>query len=70
MNDDTLAKFFYEQCAGVTSGHMAPIPNNPVLFGLLSAATGTRDNNYAASQTEFAELLREIADWLDGGGHA
>lgn len=70
MKDDTLAKFFYEQCAGVTNGHMSPIPNHPVLFGLLRAATGTRDHCYAASQTEFAELLREIADWLDGGGHA
>ena len=68
--EDALAKFFYEQCAGVTNGQMALIPNNPVLFGLLSAVTGTKDNCYAASQTDFAKFLRETADWLDGGGHA
>lgn len=65
MKDNTLAAFFYEQCAGVTRGHMAPIPNNPMLFGLVQAATGTRDDSYAASQTDFVKLLREIADQLD-----
>ena len=65
MNEKTLAKFFYEQCAGTHSGHMANIANNPVLFGLISAATGTNDNFYAASQTSFAQLLREMADQLD-----
>ena len=68
--EDALAEFFYEQCAGTTSGHMALIPNNPVIFGLVRAVTGTSDNCHAASQTEFAELLRDMADFLDGGGHA
>ena len=59
-----LAKFFYEQCAGSYSGHMANIPNNPVLFGLTKAYSGGSDNLYAATQTEFAEMLREVADEL------
>jgi len=29
------AKFFMDQCVGTYSGHMAAIPNNPVLYGLL-----------------------------------
>jgi len=65
MDEKTLAKFFYEQCVGTHSGHMANIANNPVLFGLISAATGTNDNCHAASQTKFAKLLREMADQLD-----
>ena len=65
MNEKTLAKFFYEQCAGTHSGHMANIANNPVLFGLIRAASGRNDNCYAATQTEFAKMLREMADQLD-----
>lgn len=66
MNEKTLAKYFYEQCTGTYSGHMARIANNPVLFGLFSAATGRNDSAYAATQTEFAKILRDIADQLEG----
>ena len=67
MNEKALAKFFYEQCAGTYSGHMSHIANNPVLFGLISASTGTKDQDqcYAATQAAFAKLLREMADQLD-----
>lgn len=65
MNEKTLAKYFYEQCAGTHSGHMANIANNPVLFGLISAATGRNDNCYAATKNEFAKLLRDIAYQLE-----
>ena len=65
MNEKALAKFFYEQCAGTYSGHMSHIANNPVLFGLISASTGTKDQYYAATQAAFAKLLREMADQLD-----
>jgi hypothetical protein len=65
MNEKALAKFFYEQCAGTYSGHMSHIANNPVLFGLISASTGTKDQCYAATQAAFAKLLREMADQLD-----
>lgn len=34
---EETAKFFVDQCIGTHSGHMAAIPNNPVLFGLLKA---------------------------------
>jgi hypothetical protein len=61
----TLAKFFYEQCAGTTSGHMAMIPNNPTMFALVKAHSGRDDNHYAATQTEFSEMLRQMADALD-----
>jgi hypothetical protein len=60
-----MADFFYEQCAGTLSGHMAPVPNNPVLFGLMSVWLGTNDNRHAATKAEFAELIRKIADELD-----
>ena len=67
MSNETLAKFFYDQLAGTTSGHMAAIPNNPVMWGLLQAQSGSRDNLYAITKADFAEFLRGIADSLDGG---
>lgn len=66
MNNKTLAKFFYEQCAGTTSGHMAMVPNNPTLFALISATGDLSDSCYATTQTEFASFLREMAEALDG----
>ena len=62
--DKTTAKFFYEQCAGTSAGHMAMIPNNPVLFGLIKAHTGKNDQYYAATQTEFAAMLIDMAKLL------
>jgi hypothetical protein len=60
-----MAEFFYEQCAGTTSGHMAAIPNNPVLFGLVSACAGKSGSTHACSRPEFAALLREAAAYLE-----
>lgn len=60
-----MAKLFYEQCAGTTTGQMALVPNNPVLFGLVGAHSEKIDNCYSATQTEFAVFLRGVADALD-----
>lgn len=65
MNNKTLARFFYEQCAGSTTGHMAMVPNNPVIFGLIKACSNHSDNSYAATEMDFAEILRGMADSLD-----
>lgn len=65
MKKNAFAELFYEQCAGVTSGHMAHIPNNPVLFSMLSAATGSSATTYACSKVEFSEFLRCAADMLE-----
>lgn len=61
-----MAKFFYEQCAGSYTGHMANVPNNPTLFGIMKAHTETMDNCYAMTQTEFANFLNAVADNLRG----
>lgn len=55
-----VANFFMEQCIGEHNGHMAAIPNNPVLMGLLNA-------HDACQQDKFAAFLREVADKLDRG---
>lgn len=53
-----MALFFYDQCAGTTNGHMASIPNSPVLFGVLKAHTGSKGDGYeAATLAEFADFL-------------
>jgi len=62
----TMALFFYEQCAGTSTGHMAMIPNSPVLFSLIKSRFLRNDNTLACSRTEFAKMLREIADDLEG----
>jgi hypothetical protein len=66
MSNKILANFFYEQCAGASSGHMAMIPNNAVLFGLVRAYSRSSNNTHAASKAQFSEMLREIANDLDG----
>ena len=65
-----MSELFYEQCAGTTSGHMAMIPNSPILFGITAAQCGNPVGHNAASKEDFAAFLRDAADWLDGGGHA
>ena len=66
MKSEAMAELFYDQCAGSTSGHMANVPNNPVLFSLVScAADGKPDNCRAASKKNFALMLREMADHLE-----
>ena len=57
-SDKALASYFYEQCAGTYTGHMANVPNNPVLNGLVRACG-------AESKKDFADLLRRFADALD-----
>jgi len=59
-----LAFFFYEQCAGATSGHMSMVPNNPVLFSLIKTFTSSNNAHYAADKAEFARILHAIADDL------
>ena len=54
-----VAAFFSEQCYGTHNGHMAEIPNNPVISGLLMAH-GVDRNEY------FIEFLRKAADALEG----
>lgn len=66
MRKDAIADLFYEQCAGTFSGHMANVPNNPVIFSLVWSATeSTGIGGRAATKEEFAVFLREIADMLD-----
>ena len=67
-----LAEFFYEQCVGTQPGHMALLPNNPILFSLLenvaNANTGgvtMSRNHHAMTKPEFAIFLRNVADTLD-----
>jgi len=54
---EPVAQFFYQQCAGETNGHMASIPNNPVIYGLIQA-------HKAMSPDDFARFLRQVADCL------
>mgnify|MGYP006073817025 CR=1 FL=1 len=65
MNSNTLALFFYAQCAGSTPGHISFVPNNPVLYSLILAASGGGTTQYAATIPQFANMLREIAEELD-----
>lgn len=61
-----LAKVFYEMCAGSHSGHMANIPNNPVIYSILRAMSEGRDDQcYAMSLSEFAITLRDMADAIE-----
>lgn len=58
------ANFFYEQCTGASSGHMAMIPNSTILHSLIKAHTGSRCNVNAATKEEFADMLSVIASRL------
>jgi len=63
----TVAEIFYQQCAGTTSGHMANVPNNPVLYSLLSAYLGDSPGSsdcYAINRAAFADMLREMSEAL------
>jgi len=62
VNNPT-ALLFYDQCLGGSNGHMATIPNSPIMESIC-AAHGIK------TQKDFARFLREAADHLDGGGHA
>jgi len=54
-----MAIFFKDQLVGTYSGHMAAIPNNPVLYGLMAAHKADNSNR------DFAEFLRQVADKID-----
>jgi len=54
---EPVAEYFMDQCMGETSGHMALIPNNAVLFGLCKA-------HRINSKENFAAFLRDVANEL------
>lgn len=64
INCKGFAEFFYEQCCGSYSGHMAAIPYNPTLHSFFMAIIGSWKND-KVTQEEFARILRAIADDLD-----
>ena len=52
---EAVAEFFMNQCVGEQNGHMAMIPNHPVLYGLC-AAHGVK------SPKDFAAFLQDIVN--------
>ena len=58
MISESVAVFFFEQCHGERPGHLANLPNNPVLRGLLKA----HDVN---SKKDFVDFLRRVANRLN-----
>jgi hypothetical protein len=54
---EPVAEYFMEQCMGEVNGHMAAIPNNPVLFGLCKA-------HRINSKEHFAAFLIDVANQL------
>lgn len=61
MNDkQKAAEFFYEQCSGGYSGHMAVIPHNPSIHAFVHAFC-----HPVVDRENFAKLMREWADALD-----
>lgn len=55
-----LANVIKEQCIGVTSGHMAHIPNNPILYSIFYAISGKSN----LSTNDFAEILIKTGERL------
>ena len=55
-----IARLFKDQCIGSYSGHMASIPNNPVLQSIFIAISG---DTYKASD-EFADTIILIGEAL------
>lgn len=54
---EPMAAFFMEQCMGSYNGHMAAIPNNPVLDAVCKAHS-------VHNKEQFARFLRQVADQL------
>ncbi len=52
------AFYFKDICIGEYSGHMAMIPNNPIVQGLVKAHEATKSN------ATFADFLRQVADQI------
>ena len=57
---EAVAQYFYEQCCGAYTGHMAHTPNNPVIDGLIKA-------HRCKKPEDFARFLRQVADHLEQG---
>jgi hypothetical protein len=55
--NESIAKLFYDQIMGTYSGHMAHIPNNPVLKSICEASG-------VVGQETFKEFLTEVAEKL------
>lgn len=55
--NESVAKVFYDQCMGDYPGHMANIPNNPVLMSICVASGAT-------NKKTFIEFLKQVADQL------
>lgn len=53
-----IANLFFDQCYGTYSGHMANVPNNPVLMSICSASGVTGQNT-------FKEFLLKVAEELE-----
>ena len=58
-----LAKIIMEQCIGSYSGHMASIPNNPIIYSMFRAVM--TEHNTRNDEKDFAIALRKIADALE-----
>jgi hypothetical protein len=56
---DKVAEFFYQQCTGGYSGHMAEIPHNPQLHAFTNIFCGP-----VVNRTSFATFLEEMAKAL------
>jgi len=57
---EAVAEFFMDQCMGETSGHMSMIPNNPVLFGLVSAHRARTKEDFAAFLIDVSNQLMKV----------
>ena len=57
-----MANLFFDQCVGSTDGHMAAIPNSPVLWSIAVA------NNAHGSKKQFSEFLMGVAKQLHDKG--
>jgi hypothetical protein len=60
----TMARFFCSQCIGSTNGHMAKIPNNPVLHELLVSYIG---GSGEPSEEDFVNFLLDVIDGMERG---
>ena len=54
---EPVAEFFMDQCMGESTGQMAMVPNNPVLFGLTAA-------HRIKGKEDFAKFLIDVANQL------
>jgi hypothetical protein len=55
--NESIAELFYDQVMGDHNGHMANIPNNPVLQSICRSSG-------VSSRQAFRDFLRDVADNL------